>query len=201
MRQIEKERPVFRTFDELDRLIAEPIGKILARFAFGECRDAPRSEIGVWSGFLRPGNVQVEAVVRRPVARPAEMPLADARRRVAGRMESVGDRLFFQRQVLGPIGHQQLGITGHRAGNPVGDVQPGGILAGQQGRPRRRTNSTGRIVLREPHPFLGQPVEARRFIQIASEAAQIGPAQVIGENEHDIGNTGRIGTIAAVYRD
>ena len=45
VRQIEKERPILGSFDELHRLFAEPIGEIVAWFSFGERRDVPRSEI------------------------------------------------------------------------------------------------------------------------------------------------------------
>ena len=72
------------------------------------------------------------------------------------------------------------------AGNPIGDVQPSRILAGHQRGPRRRANGARRVIGREPHAVAGQPVDVRRLVEIAAVAAEVGPTQIVGDDENDV---------------
>jgi hypothetical protein len=40
--------------------------------------------------------------------------------------------------------------------------------------------------LGELHPVASQPIEMWRLVQIAAEAREICPAEIIGEDQHDI---------------
>ena len=100
--------------------------------------------------------------------------------------ERASDRDLFERQILRPIGHEQLRILRHQAGNPIGDVQPRRIFAGEQRRARGRADRAGRVGLREFHAVLRELVDVRRLVQIAAVAGEVGPAEVVDQNQHDV---------------
>jgi len=56
--------------------------------------------------------------------------------------------------------------------------------------PRRRTNRSG-IELREPDSFVRESVDARGFVERIAVAAEVGPPEVIRQNQNDIGRTRR----------
>ena len=42
------------------------------------------------------------------------------------------------------------------------------------------------MMIGEAHALPGEPVDVRRLVVVASEAAEIGPAEIIGHDEHDV---------------
>ena len=73
------------------------------------------------------------------------------------------------------------------AGDPIGQVQPPRIATGENGRAARRANRAGRVGICEPHPFARQPIEIRGFVKLRAVTAEVAPAEVIDEKEHEIG--------------
>ena len=117
----------------------------------------------------------------------AEVPLADRRGGVAGGLESLGDGHRLERQVLGPVGDRQLRMRPLVAGDPVGEVQPGGILAGQHGGAGRRADGAGGITAGEPHARGREPVDVRRLDNVAPLAGEVLPAQIVDEHHDHVG--------------
>ena len=186
VRQVHKKRFVFVLVDEADRFVREPVGKILALGAIGQRRNSIRREEVFRARLVGAGDDEVEAVLVGIIFFATQVPLADAGRRVAGVVKHVGHRRFFERQVFRPIGHDQLGVIRHLAGDPIGDVQPGRVFAGEQGGTRRRAHGARGIVLREFHAVARELVDVRRFVELAAVAGQVGPAQIVGEDEDEV---------------
>ena len=107
----------------------------------------------------------------------AERPLANDTRVVARAAEQLRDGC-----VLAAQGHRVAvrAVVGPDACVP-------GVLAGEQRPARSGTARAARIRLGEAHAFGRQPVKVRRGEFLLPVAAQVPPAQVIGENEDDVG--------------
>ena len=141
VREIEEERLLLIRLDELHRFGGFAVREELAFGTLGQRGDLVR---GVVTGRLSAGvaaDVEVEAVLLGVVSLVAllegrsEVPLADARGRVAGGFELFGQGDLLEGQELLPIGDLQFGLGAAVAGDPVREVQAGGIFAGQQGGP------------------------------------------------------------------
>ena len=65
-------------------------------------------------------------------------------------------------------------------------MRAGRVHAGHQRTARRRTGIAGRVILREPRPRIGELVDIRRLVEIAAEAAQVCPTEIIDQKEHDV---------------
>ena len=123
---------------------------------------------------------EVEALRERLPFRAgiAEAPFADEARRVAFVPEKPRQRRRPRRQG-GLAFRLDLGV--------VPDVGVPGVEAGQQDASRRRADRAARIRLGEARPFGGQPVDVGRPDPRLSVAAELGPAQVVREDEDDVG--------------
>ena len=53
-----------------------------------------------------------------------------------------------------------------------------------------RADGVARVVLREAHPLRREPVERRRADLLLAVAAELGPAEVVGQDEDDVGSVG-----------
>ena len=115
----------------------------------------------------------------------AEVPLADDGRRVAGLLQGLRQRALLQRQaVLRPRpDHADLQPVPHR------------IAARHQGGPRRGADRL-HVELLEPRARRRELVEVRRLDLLAAVEADVGIAQVVGQDEDDVRfallRTGRI---------
>ena len=121
----------------------------------------------------------VEAVRCRQALRfDAEVPLAEDRRGIACALEQLAHRERTLRQRAGAAGHDDQRQA-------VADR----VLPGHQRRARWRAAGLDQI-LREPQTLAGELVDARRR-RAAQLAAAVGPevavADVVGEDEHDVG--------------
>jgi len=196
VRQIKEERLLLIRLDELHRLGGLAVGEELAFRTFGQGGDLVR---GVVTGRLSAGvaaDVEVEAVLLGIVSLVAllecrsEVPLADARGRVAGGFELFGQGDLLEGQELLPIGDLQFGLGAAVAGDPVREVQAGGIFAGQQGGPGGGADRAGLVTVREADAILGQLVDVRRLVELASIAGEIGLSHVVDQDYDDVGRGG-----------
>ncbi len=197
VRQVEEEGAVLVLLDELLGLDGQPVAEILAFAAalpqpgHGVALALVRPEIRGRMAVMRSGDVEVETLMLGVIVPAAEVPLADAGRDIAGRLERLGDVHFVQGQILPPRRHEQpMGGRVAFAGDPIGQMQSRGPLAGEDAGPRRRADRAGGVGVGEPHPLPGQAVDVRRLVELAAVAAHVGPAQVVGKDEDDIRYTG-----------
>ena len=84
-------------------------------------------------------------------------------------------------------GEQTIGILEWPPGKKGGEVEPGGMLAGEQGGSGGGTDRTGAGGGGEPHPLGRQRIQVRRAVVGPAVAAQIVPAQIVCHQEHDMG--------------
>jgi hypothetical protein len=142
---IQEERLVLLLLDELHGLIGQAIGEVLSLFRSGQVHAVGQVIAAGRASRVWLADGDVEALLPGPVGRPAQMPLADQTRRVSGGPQRFGQRRFRQRQMIG-------GRRAPFAAQPVGESQSGGILAGHQTGPCRRTDAAGRISGCEAQP-------------------------------------------------
>jgi hypothetical protein len=60
------------------------------------------------------------------------------------------------------------------------------ITSGHQRRAGRGAHGRANVKIRESHTLCGHVVEMRRFKSLRPEAADVGIAQVIGENDNEV---------------
>ncbi len=61
------------------------------------------------------------------------------------------------------------------------------VLAGEDACPRWRADRASRVGVGEAHALRREPVDVRRLVERAAEAAQVAPAHVVDENEDEVG--------------
>ena len=109
------------------------------------------------------------------LAAEPEVPLADDARPIAGALQHARERRPARLD-------DQPGV----AGQDAGPLLPPGVLAGEQGIPRRRAGRRRRVGVGEVQPCLRQPVDVRRQPGLRPVAAHVAEAQVVGVDEHDV---------------
>ena len=191
IRLVEEERLITAGIDEFQGFVGQPIREIVALLGAGQVHLVGQKIPARRRAAGSAGNVDVEALVLRVIRLSAEVPFADAGGDVAGRLQRFRDRDFFQRQLLRVRGIQKFRGGRAAAVQPDGEIQPGRILARMDTCPRRRTDAAGRIRVGEPHALPGQPIQVGSPVDAIAVAAQIGPAQVVGEDEDDVRRRGR----------
>ncbi len=209
--QIQEERLVAVGPDERDRLVRFPIGQVLAfstRRQVGDLVELPLRPIGVEVARrlsqIAPAMVDMVALHLGEVRPLAQVPLADMATNISGRPKRLGQgqlvspheqRIAGTEQfILRPahiLGHILAGL-GHNAAlepatDPIGNSHASRIASGLHGRPGRRTDGTRRIPVGKSHPPGSQPVDLRRLEIPAPLACQIGPSQVVDQDQYDVG--------------
>ena len=119
----------------------------------------------------------VEAVIGRQIlVEVAEMVLAELSRRIAQRLERLGDGDVAVLQADRSAGRADLGQAGAQAG-----------LAGDERRAARRA-AVLRVIVGEHHAFLGDAVDVRRLVAHHAErvGADVGLADVVAEDDEDV---------------
>jgi len=135
----------------------------------------------------------VEAALgRMVVGRTAEVPLPEHRGRVAGLLELVGEGVALERELRDVIDRAKrtsLPVEAVDRADRIG-AGTGAVLAGEQGGAGRGA-VLAVVVVGEAHALRGEPVDIRGLVILAPEGAEIGPAEVVGQHEDDVGRTVR----------
>ena len=115
------------------------------------------------------------------------MPLADVRRDVAGVLQFLRERPLLQRKLHQNVRTLQSVIrVGRLAGQPVGEIQTGRVLAGHQSRPGRRADRTSGVRVRQFHSGFGEGVEMRRPVKGAAVTAEVSLTEIVDHDEDDV---------------
>ena len=72
------------------------------------------------------------------------------------------------------------------AGDKIRDTDASLILPGLQRTASRRTDGSGSVEVREANTFRCQLIDPRSFHEVAAVAANILPAHVVDEDEHNV---------------
>ena len=187
MREIEKERLVLVLAHEAQRLFA---ARVRPRTGVGielEHRVTTHArQVGPRLGpvgmerphVVRVGHAEplVEAMARRQKRwEVPEMPLAEEGRRIAALARELGD------------GGLALGEPVRRGGDErARDADAIGVAAGEDRSARGGAHGLGRIEAREARTLAREPVEVGGREVAGSVAADVRPALVVGDDQHDI---------------
>ena len=192
--EIKKEGMVAVGLDEGHRLPRQPVGEGFAGGAIGECGDLVGGEVARWLTAVGAGEVDVEALLLGAMVDAAEMPLTDRRRGIARPPQSLRHRHRFQRQQFLPIGDPQGRLWVLMAGDPVGEVEPGRGLPGQERCTSRRADRAGGVACREADPGGREPIDVGRLVKAAPLTAEIERAEIVDEDHDHVGEP-RPGTV------
>ena len=142
--------------------------------------------------------VLVKALVLRPKALRSHVPLASEERGVPALPERFGHGDLFERHPVRVAGRQQHGVAvplfrlvAPARADVVGDAQANRVLAGHNAGAGRGADRTGGVGLGEAGAGLRQPVDVGRFVELAAVAAEVTPAEIVGQEEDDVGWGGR----------
>mmetsp|Transcript_67487 Transcript_67487/g.186944 ORF Transcript_67487/g.186944 Transcript_67487/m.186944 type:complete len:527 (-) Transcript_67487:101-1681(-) len=147
-----------------------------------------RGQVGADAGLVgeivhRAAGVAKELVVaalqRTELGQGAEVPFAEQRGAVAAGLQQRG-----QGGVLGWQAELVAG-AGNRLLQPA--AQPVLVAAGDQAKARGRAHGRVGIALREADALGGQLVEVGRGVVALAVDAEVGPAQVVGQDKEDVG--------------
>jgi hypothetical protein len=188
--------------DEPARLGREAVGQVLARRPVLQARVAVRTEVplpAVGPAAFAAAPVDVEALVLRPEPLRAQVPLAREEGRVAGVLHRLGQRDLLVGQSVAVGRGQQPRVSPPLARlvaaagvDVVGHAHPLGVLARHDAGPRGRAHGARRVSVGEPHARRRQAVHVRRVVERAAAAAQVRPAEVVDEEEHEVGPSLRL---------
>ena len=181
--QVTEERAIFVLPDELHRVI----GQVVDDEAFAADEPAvvlqDRAEVVAPVAGAEAVILLEAAGVRVIRILHAVVPLPERGGRIPGCPERVADGLLVQIEPLAP---------GRRAVNPATRM----VAPGEELGPRRRADRAD-IEPVEQRPVPGQRIDVRRLQVHVAVNAQIPPALVVGQNNHNIrpaiGRTGRFG--------
>jgi hypothetical protein len=188
--------------DETQGFAGQSVGQVLPRASLVQVGHIPVDTGGISAPIGPPvgsgmpgrvsGHVDLEALVLGEETGPPQVPLAHEAGGVAGLVEGLGQGDLGERELLHILGRQQHPPVG--AADPVGDPQPGGVLAGHDAGPGRGADGAGRIGVGEAHPGGGQTVDIRGPVEGTAVDPGIAPAQVVDQDEEDVGGTPVPGT-------
>ena len=118
----------------------------------------------------------------------AEVPFAKVAGGVAALLEGLGEGFLLVGQVRTGCGVRKfLGREIAATGQPVGELKARGVFARQDAGARGRADVAGRVGIGEPHVGAGETVKLRGFVERAALDAKVAPAEVVDEEEDDVG--------------
>lgn len=195
MREVEKEGMGLVTFDELDCTIGIEAGELtLVGHGFDDVCAIDKGKWRVGAGFgggmVRPhvigvgqAEIFIEAMGRwQELGGIAEVPFAED----SGAITAVAEQ-FGESELVGV--DAGFGAWSERAV----DADAIGVTTGEQGGAGGGADGLGDVETGEPRPFAGETIEMRGANFGGAVATEITPAEVIGEDQNDIGWARRVG--------
>ncbi len=156
-----------------------------------------RRVLSRWSRVVPPANDEIETMVLGNVGRMPHVPLAEKRRRIAGILHRLAQRIVIQGEVVKRRGSGRALIrtrggllfvlrapTGVPRGR--GKSNPRRILAGHDACPGGTTKRIGRVGIREAHATCRQPVHVGCLVERAAVTPRILPAEVVDHDKKHI---------------
>ena len=117
----------------------------------------------------------------------AEVPFSEECRFVAAGLQRLGERGFLEWQEgLDFQAPEPLFRLVLAAGQPIRDAQAGWRFASQDAGAAGGADRCSGVGIGEAHAFLRQSVEVRRLVKGAPVAAEVRPAEVVGDDENDV---------------
>jgi hypothetical protein len=190
MRQVEEEGAIPVLLDQPQGLVGETIGEVVAWGVLESVQLEGRMVAGVGPTLVPTGNLNIESVLQGAGRVLAKVPLPDVEGGVSMFFERFREGGFAKGKVLVDGGVFQF-LKGEvsAAGQPVGEVQPGGRFARHDAGPGGRTDVAGGVGLGEADALFGEAVDLRGFVKRTAVAAQITPAEIVDEKQDDVGRT------------
>ncbi|OPZ04305.1 MAG: hypothetical protein BWZ10_03187 [candidate division BRC1 bacterium ADurb.BinA364] len=182
--QVKEKGLILGAFDECGRFAGEGVGEVFLlfdRLAVADDGIDIRLAGHVGVGAAEEAEVIVEsALVRAQSLLEADMPFPGHSGCIAQVLELFGQSLLIQRQA------EIFGGEAFGAGIVL-EAKAMLIAPRHQAGARRRADRMGGVAVGEAHAIGGQRVDVWRGDVLATLAAQVGVAQIVGENDDDVG--------------
>ena len=206
--EVEEEGLLAIVVDEADGFVGEAIGEVFFVLAGLKAGDVGPGVLGVCIGVEKgsglasvvASDVDLEAVGLGEVllvflAVGLQVPLADVGGLIASIAEGFGDGDFVQWQAADGLWSDELVSWATWPGDAavVGEFDPAWVFAGHDAGAGWRADGIGRIGIGEAHALAGEPIDVRRLVEGGAVTAKVGPAEVVDENEDDVGPFGGCG--------
>src|SRR6056297_3038753 len=128
------------------------------------------------------------------------MPFSKITCGISGRLHGFTDCKNFFRKILRAVsGYGDFLIRSPMASDEIDHTYAGRILSRLNAGPGGGTDRTSCVGIGEQHSFAGEFVNIWRFIETVSVSRQVGPSQIIGQNENYIGLFRNGGCLDSVY--
>ena len=138
-------------------------------------------------------DVEVESVtggvviVEVGVSDGHEVPFSKKGGGVSGFFECFGKKDAFVIDARFPLGHGELGEGSFMAGDPVGELESGGIASAENGSAAGRTHGAGGVAIGEEHAVGGELVDVRSLVKLRAVASEVAKAEVIDKEKDKVG--------------
>ena len=129
------------------------------------------------------GEVVEALAVGQALGAVSQVPLPDAGGVIAGALQDLGKQHRIRREVAPAVSRRV------RA-DDAGHADQLGIATAQQGCPRRRADRAVGVGLRELHAARQEAVDPRRLQVFGAVAGQVACAQVVDQDDDDVGGEG-----------
>ena len=193
-REVDEEGAVFVVGHEFAGLGGEPVFEVFAGRAVGQAGVTVGGEVlfpAVGAALVDATKVVIKALIFGPPTRGAEVPFAGEERGIAGGFQGFGERGRVEGEAVGVVGGEERGVAfprgGLRGADVVGDAGALGPLAGEDAGARGGADGAGGVGIGEARALAGEAVEVRSLVERAAVAAEVLAAEVVGEEEDDVG--------------
>lgn len=179
-------------FDKGSRLVTKSCWKVFAnRSIFHAGIVVWGEESSWWAAFVVATDIVIETVVVGVRAFAAEVPFTGEKSGIARLFERFCEGRFLVWQVVIVGRGKQLCVACPRFAfggpNVIRDVDASRIFSGHEAGSGRAADLASGVTLGESRAFAGDAVDVRAFVERAAFAAQVAPAEIVGEYEEDIG--------------
>lgn len=178
---------------ETDRFVGEPIRQILALLSVFNRWNSIRIEKRWRATECTTANIQIESLVLRIKLRRSsavEVPLAKESRCLSCFFETFGNRDVFERKMIQHLCGTEFRFRWRERssiGQVICDPKSSRRLAGQDGSSGGRADGCCRAGIRETHPLSRETVYVGSLNKLVSLTRQIHPAQIVDQDEKNIG--------------
>jgi hypothetical protein len=198
--EVGEETTVFVGFDESASLRGEAIWQVLAFWAVGQAGVVIGDKVfaaPIRAAAIDAAEVVIEALIFWPETLGAEMPFASEEGGVTGGFHGLGQGGRVECEAVGVGGGEQRGVAFPfvwlGGTDVVGDAGAGGPLASHDAGASGGADGAGGVAIRKQSAVFGHLIDIGRLVKRAAVAPEVALAEVIDQEEDDVGRGGGSG--------
>ena len=185
VRKIKEPRVALIFFDPSGGFAGEAFGELFTGWTIGKLGIFVRGKVGVWLTFAVVGEGEVKASAGSRLVF-SKMPLAEVGGGVPFFAQKIGDRDGGGGQLFGPVWNPKFGFGALVTSDPIGEMEAGGVLAGEKSGAGGRADRASGVGLGKFHPIEGQPINMGSLVKRRAVASEVGGTEVIDKHDQVI---------------